>query len=77
ADPRWLLGDRALVFLQSGELRAIELASRREHAVVTSAGLGRDRAGDLIYAYAFSGDQRNLFLVVWRNQADVWQLALP
>jgi Tol biopolymer transport system component len=77
ADPRWLLGDRALVFLQSGELRAIELASRREHAVVTSAGLGRDRAGDQIYAYALSGDQRSLFLVVWRNQADVWQLALP
>ncbi len=75
--PIWLRGDRALVFLRSGELRALDLASRREHAVVTSAGLGPDRAGDQIYAYALSGDQRSLFLIVWRNQADVWQLTLP
>ena len=75
--PTWLRGDHALVFLRSGEVRALELASRREHPVVTSAGLGRDRAGDQIYAYALSGDQRSLFLIVWRNQADVWQLTLP
>ena len=75
--PTWLRGDRALLFLRSGEVRALELASRREHAVVTSAGLGRDGAGDQIYAHALSGDQRSLFLIVWRNQADVWQLTLP
>ena len=45
--------------------------------VLTPAGLGRDREGDVILLYKLSGDQRSLFLVVWRNQADVWQLALP
>ena len=76
-DPTWLAGDRSVMFLRSGELWAVDLASRRDHVVLTPAGLGRDREGDMILIYKLSGDQRSLFLVVWRNQADVWQLALP
>jgi Tol biopolymer transport system component len=76
-EPTWLRGDRALLFQRAQALWAIDLASRREHEVVSSAGLDRNREGDAIYMYALSGDQRSLFLIAWRNQADVWQLTLP
>jgi len=74
SDPvAWVNSDRTLLFFRSGKLLALELATGREHEVVTAASLGR--AGEA-YTYRVSADQRTLYLIVWRNQADVWQVAL-
>ena len=76
-EPTWLQGDHALLFLRAGEIRALDLDTRRDHAVLSFAGGGRERESDLVYAYTLSGDQRSLYVIVWRNQADVWQVTLP
>jgi hypothetical protein len=76
-DPAVWLGEKSLLFLRSGGLFATDIASDAEHEVVTSEQLARGGVAGFIYTYALSRDQRSLFLILWRNQADVWQLTLP
>jgi len=68
---RWVNGDRTLLYLRSGSLNALDVATGREHEVLTPA-----RVGAPIQRYGLSDDQRSLFVIVWRDQADIWQVTL-
>jgi Tol biopolymer transport system component len=76
-DAAFWVGDDTLLFLRSGELFAADAASGAQHRVTSPEELGGQIGGaGFIYTFALSRDQRSLFLVLWRNQADVWQLTL-
>jgi len=72
----WVNGDRTLLYLRSGSLYALDVATGREHEVLTPARLGRGIAGP-IRRYGLSDDERSLFVIVWRDQSDIWQVTLP
>jgi Tol biopolymer transport system component len=70
----WVDEDRTLLFWTPNEIEALDVASGRVlHAVLEPASHGRAAA----YTFALSGDERSLFLVNWRDHADVWQVSLP
>ncbi len=73
----WINGDRSLLFMHSGKVRALEIRSGQVHDVVGPTGRAGDKAADALYNYCLSADERSLFLVRWRNHADIWQVALP
>jgi Tol biopolymer transport system component len=73
---RWVAGDRTLLYLRSGSLYAFEVATSREHEVLTPARLGLV-TGAPIRRYGLSDDERSLFVIVWRDQSDIWQVTLP
>jgi serine/threonine protein kinase len=73
----WVNGDRTLLYLRSGSLYALDVATGREHEVLTPARLGRGGVGGPIQRYGLSDDERSLFVIVWRDQSDIWQVTLP
>jgi len=73
----WAGRDAWLLFQRSGALFAADAAAGSVHSVVGPEDLARGGDRGTVYTYALSRDQRSLFLVLWRNQADVWQLSLP
>ena len=72
----WIEHDRSILYLRSGSLYALDPASGREHEVLTPARLGRGAGSSPIYRYGLSADGKSLFVIVWRDQADIWQVSL-
>jgi Tol biopolymer transport system component len=68
---QWVNADRTLLYLRSGALFALDVATGREHEVLNPARLGR------VQRYGISDDERSLFVILWRDQSDVWQATLP
>jgi len=73
----WVGGDRTVLFLRAGRVHALDLASGREHEVLAAGGTGLESRVEPLYTFALSGDERSLFAVTWRDQADIWQVTLP
>ena len=73
----WVHQDRWLLYLRAGSLHALDVATGREHEVLTPARLGRGISVAPIYRYGLSADGHTLLSIVWRDQSDIWQVTLP
>jgi Tol biopolymer transport system component len=72
----WVNGDRTLLYMRSGSLYALDVATAREHEVLNPARLGGG-TGAPIQRFGLSNDERSLFVIVWRDQSNIWQVTLP
>jgi Tol biopolymer transport system component len=76
-DPlRWVGADRSILFWRRGRILALDAATGRAHDVLGQGGPNAPAAGAISF-YDLPAEERTLYVVRSRTQADIWQVTLP
>ena len=75
--PRWVNGDRSILFLRKGRILAVDVHSAEVHEVLGPDSFAGARAGAAIWYYDLPADERTLLVTRSAAQADIWQVTLP